>query len=462
MSSVEPLVAHIARTTFDDLPAAAVTAAKIFVLDTFSCAMAGSTGPSTAEALAAAQAWGRGDDATVWAHGVKLPGPSAALINAYQIHCLEFDCVHEGSVIHPMSSLMSALLAEAERQTRATGRRFSGREMIAAIVLGIDVACSIGVCSKAPMRFFRPAAIGGFGAATACAKLRGFDKAQIWNTLGIMYGQTSGTMQAHVEGSKLLGLQVGFAARGALVACDLAAAGIEGPKDVISGQWGYLPLFEGDYDLQPAWSQFGKVWRVCEVGHKPFPSGRLTHYAVDALQRMRAAHRFTAEQVAAIEIVCPPLPHRLVGRPDRADATPNYAKLCLGYVCARALIRGTVDPSDFTEDALRDATTHALAGKVRVILDGNPDLNAFGPQTITVTLIDGQRHRLTIDKAIGDPLNPLPRDRQIEKFWRCWDLAARPLPRDRGERLIAAIDRLETVADVTDLVHLVSPPGAGA
>ncbi|MBT7450626.1 MAG: MmgE/PrpD family protein, partial [Rhodospirillaceae bacterium] len=96
---VEPMVAHVMGTSFADLPTAAVDAAKIFVLDTFSCALAGSTGPSSDEALAAAKLWGIGDGARVWARSERLPPTSAAVVNAYQIHCLEFDCVHEGGVL---------------------------------------------------------------------------------------------------------------------------------------------------------------------------------------------------------------------------------------------------------------------------------------------------------------------------------------------------------------------------
>ncbi|MCB2106805.1 MAG: MmgE/PrpD family protein [Rhodobacteraceae bacterium] len=457
-TTVEPLAAHIARTSFADLPEAAVKAAKVFILDTFSCAIAGSTGPSAAETLAAARGWGTGEEATVWAQGTRLPGPSAALVNAYQIHCLEFDCVFERGVIHPMSSLMSALLSEAERQTTLTGRAFTGKEFITAVAVGIDTSCSIAACSNAPMRFFRPAAVGGFGAAAACAKLRGYDKMQVWNTLGVMYGQTSGTMQAHVEGSMLLGLQVGFAARNALVACDLVAAGIEGPKDVISGQWGYLPLFEGDYDMEPVWSEIGKVFRLTQVGHKPFPSGRLTHFAVDGLQQLQAKHGFAPSDIAHIEVRCPPLAHRLVGRRPRLGAEPNYSKLCIPFVAARTLMTGGVLQDDFTPEILNDPATHALAEKVTVILDDNPDLNAFGPQTITVRLASGAIHEITIERAIGDPRNPLPRERQIEKFWRCWDLAAKPLPRENGERLIERIDHLDSVESVGELVGLVTPP----
>ncbi|MDX2144064.1 MAG: MmgE/PrpD family protein [Rhodospirillaceae bacterium] len=455
---VARLVDHVVGTTYEALPSSVVQAAKIFILDTFSCALAGTTGPSADEVVSATRSWGQGDDAGVWGRSLRLPGPSAALVNAYHIHCLEFDCVHEGGVLHPMSSLMAALMAETERHTARGGKPVTGKEFIAAVAAGIDVSCSIAVASKAPMRFFRPASVGGFGSTAACAKIRGFTRDQTWNALGVMYGQTSGTMQAHVEGSKLLGLQVGFAARGAVASCDLVAAGVEGPKDILTGVWGYLPLFEGAYDIEPAWSQFGKVYRLTEIGHKPFPSGRLTHYAVDALQRLQAAHGFKADDVANVVCRVPPLPKRLVGRPDIADPLPNYAKLCLGYVCATALIKGTVDQFDFLPDALKRADVHALAARVEVIEDGNPDPNAFGPQTIIVTLKNGDQHEITITAAIGDPKNRFPRDRQIEKFWRCWNSTPQPLPQDNGQRLIEMIDSLERVPDMTALVRMMTPP----
>jgi 2-methylcitrate dehydratase PrpD len=456
LQSVERIVRHVADTPFAALPADAIKAAKIFIYDTFACGLAGSTGPATAEILNAAKGWGAGEDASVWGHGIRLPAPHAALVNAYQVHCLEFDCVHEPGVLHPMSSLMAAVMAEAERQ-KNLGTILSGKDLLTAAILGIDVACSLAEASKAPMRFFRPATAGGFGATAAIARLRGFSADQIWNALGILYGQTSGTMQAHVEGSKLLGLQVGFAARAAVTSCDLAASGFEGPKDIITGTWGFLPLLEGDYDIAPVWEQLGKTFQMTRISHKPFPSGRLTHFAVDALQRLQAQHGFTAGDVANVTCLVPPLPHRLVGRPDTPDPKANYAKLCLGYVCATTLIKGTVDQFDFQPDALARKDVHDLAEKVEVILDQNPDMNAFGPQTIRVRLNSGRKHAITIDAAIGDPRNPFTRPQQDEKFWRCWAAAPHPLKRENGERLVRMIDSLEDVADITALTALMTP-----
>ena len=47
-------------------------------------------------------------EATVWGSGERLPLAQAAMVNAYQVHCQEFDCVHEGAVVHPMAAVLPA------------------------------------------------------------------------------------------------------------------------------------------------------------------------------------------------------------------------------------------------------------------------------------------------------------------------------------------------------------------
>ena len=105
-----PLAELVARTRFEDLSPHAVAAAKTFILDTLGVGVAGSTGPRVTELIATLASWGERADATVWVDGRKLPAVQAAIANAYQIHSLEWDCVHEPAVVHPMATLFSALL----------------------------------------------------------------------------------------------------------------------------------------------------------------------------------------------------------------------------------------------------------------------------------------------------------------------------------------------------------------
>jgi aconitate decarboxylase len=449
MDAIAAFAEHVVRTSYDDLPDAAVAAAKTLILDSLGVGVVGSAGPWAGGLIRSASGWGRGGDARVWVHGARLPAPAAALCNAYQIHNSEFDCIHERAVVHPMAVLLAAALAHAER---AGG--VSGRDLLTAIVLGVDVGTGLGVASKAPLRFFRPATAGAFAATAAIGKLMGFDEEALLNAFGAVLGQLSGTMQAHSEGSLLLALQIGFNARNAVVACDLAATGLVGPRHPLEGPFGYFPLFEGDYDLAPVLRELGKIWRVGEVALKPFPSGRATHGVLDGVLALMREHRFGADDVARIEAHVPPLTQRLVGRPAHAGMTANQARLSVPYVVACALLEAGVDVDDFRPDALADTRRLALAERVTVVADDNPDPNALAPVKVSVLLNDGSRHEARVSAVYGSPARPMGREAQLAKFRRNWISGARPLAEAAGEQLIAQVDELEAVADISALVDL--------
>jgi aconitate decarboxylase len=447
MDAIVRLAEHVVTARDDDLPAAAITAAKTFILDSFGVAAAGSAAPWVAELVEAAR--GQGGDARVWVRGVRLPASQAALINGYQIHNSEFDCVHEAAVVHPMAVLLAASMAHAER---AGG--IGGRDFLTAVALGVDVGAGLGLAAKAPLRFFRPATAGAFAASAAIGRLMGFDVATLVHAFAITQAQLCGTMQAHAEGSPLLAMQIGFNARNALVACDLAATGIPGPHNVLEGPFGYLPLFEGDYDLGPVLDGLGKIWRIGEVAHKPWPCGRATHGVIDGELQLKRRHGFATDAVARVECLVPPLTQRLVGRPAHADMAVSYARLCVAYAVACALLHDTVDIADFAPAALADPRRLALAPRVALRADANPDGNALAPVRVAITLVDGAAHEIGIAQVYGSPARPMTREAHLAKFKRNWSAGALPLAAAAGEALVARIDALEQVADVTALVDL--------
>src|SRR5262245_15502204 len=182
MDAIRALSEHVARTGYGDLPPAAVRATKTFLEDTLGVGVAGSAGPWVEDLVGCLRGWGAADEASVWARGTRLPAPAAALANAYQIHNSEFDCVHDVAVVHPMAGVLSAALAEAERRGGV-----SGRDLLAAVALGVDVACHIGLASRAPLKFFRPGTAGGFGGTAAVGKLMGFDATTMVRAMGVVY-----------------------------------------------------------------------------------------------------------------------------------------------------------------------------------------------------------------------------------------------------------------------------------
>ncbi|WP_372620734.1 MmgE/PrpD family protein [Falsiroseomonas sp.] len=454
----QAFAAHAARIRHADLSPEAVAKAKTFLLDTLGVALAGSSGANVEAVRDLAISWGPGEEATSWLGGQRMSAGSAAIINAYLIHCLEFDCVHEGAVVHPMATLLSALLAWCERES-LRGRPVDGARFLAAMAVGVDVAGLLGVATDAPLRFFRPATAGGFGATAAIANLAGFDAATTRSAFGHMYGQTCGTLQPHLEGSPLLGLQIGFNARGAIAAADLAAAGMQGPLDVFTGRYGYYTLIEdGQLHADRIEAALGREWQITQLAHKPFPSGRLTHGVVHGLRDLMARHGFAPDDIA--EVVCrvPPLVRRLVGRPDMPDPASNYAKLCLPFVAGVFLAKGRCDVPDFRGEALRDQRVHAFAARVRHEADGNTDENALDPQEISVRLASGAVHTIHLPHVYGHPEAALTAAENEEKFFRCCRHAEPSVPEARARRILDMVAGIEALPDIAALVAAVAGP----
>ena len=190
MTAAARFAAHALDTQFTDLPAAVIERAKVFVLDSLGVGIAGSSVEGGAGLLRIASGWGD-PLVPVWGRAVRLSAPAAAFINAWQMHNQEFDCLHEGAVVHAMATVLPVALAAAELRGGV-----SGAELIAAIAVGVDIAAGLGLASQAGFRFFRPGTAGGFGAVAAAARVLGLDKRSLAGAFAWQLAQASGTMQA--------------------------------------------------------------------------------------------------------------------------------------------------------------------------------------------------------------------------------------------------------------------------
>ncbi|WP_419814500.1 MmgE/PrpD family protein [Glacieibacterium sp.] len=434
-------VDHALATEWGELAPATQAAARTFLHDTLAVGIAGRNAPFADSVFAAAQGWsGAGGTGLVLGRPhARLTTPHAAFVNGYQIHSQEFDCVHEPAVAHPMASIGAVLLAEAGRAP------VSGADFLAAMVGGVDVMATLGVAARGPLKFFRPATAGIFGSIAALCRLRRLAPDVATNAFGYGLAFVSGTMQAHVEGKPTLAVQVAAAARSAIEAVDLAAAGLEGPQGSIDGPFGYLSLFENDVDLAPVLAQLGTIRRIEELSWKPFPSGRAAHGAIMALQDLVAKHDITPATLERFTYRAPPLINRLVGRRPFAGMSVAYARLCFAWLGAVVLTRGTLDLADFTPERLGDPALLALAERIHVATDENPDAAAFVPAVATVTLKSGEAISHVVTRQFGSPEWPLNRSEHLAKAARCLEFGG--IAEVHGP-LTLLIDDLDAVDDV--------------
>lgn len=458
---LDALIALVTGTRFADLPEATTERAATFLLDTLGVGIAGVRAPRFDELVAMAATWGAGDEAALLGSAQRLPAGAAALVGGYQIHAQEFDGVYEPGVILPMAPLCAALLAHLGRR-RARGLSTSGAALATALVVGLEVSCSLAGAARSAMKFFRPGPTGGFSALSALLSLEGASPDLARRAYGILYSQISGTMQAHEEGSMMLAMQMGFNARAALTAFDLAQAGFSGPERIFDGRFGYFPLFESEGDLAGAFAAFGAPWKITRLSHKPFPSGRVTHGMAHTMLRLRREEGLAPAQVARVRIEFPPLGFRLVGRPIRTDMTPNYARLCAAYVGASALTRGSAGLADFLPAAVTDPAVVALGMRTETAAFDWPDANAFFPQRITVVRTDGRETLHELPHAWGHPEMPLTQAENLAKFRDCLAFAGVDPGQPAAGRVAAACADLVRLPDLAalqdDLARLV--PGA--
>ena len=444
----ERLVDLVLAHDYADLPIEVVAMAKVFLADTLAVGVAGSSQSGAAHIMSALA---RGGSCGILGRaGLRLSPYDAALLNGFQIHCLEWDALHEHSVVIALCVTTAALSSEV--QSRSSTNPVSGRQLITAFVTGIETAVFFGSAAATGPRFFRPSTAGLMGAAMAIGRTRGFTQPQLLDLLGLAYSQVGGTMQAHWEGSEALAMQIGFAARAALTAADLVQAGLTGPHDVIDGKFGYFKLIETAGSLDEDFRSWASPWKVTELAHKPFPAGRATQAALTAIIDIKREAEFGMSDVEAFTVHVPPLINLLVARPFNPAMSPEYARLCMQFVAPQMIEHGIIDPRHFVSETFASAAALAFAGRVHVVLDDNPDPNALAPQTIELKLNDGRSFKRLIETPLGSPGNALSRASQLEKAQFCFELGGLA---KSAEALFDAASGLDQMADAADLFHIV-------
>lgn len=424
---------------------ATAAAARVFILDSLGTGLSGSRIPWSQQLLALAHTWGGAGEVCVWGKTRTLSAPLAAMVNGYQIHNQEYDCVHEQAVVHPMAVILSSLMAFAEY------RHISGQDFTRALCMAVDVATLLGVASQGGMGFFRPGICGAMGAAAGLACLGKLTPDQVRHTLGITYSQLSGTMQAHEEGSPVLPMQIGFNARNAVMAVQMAEAGLQGPRRFLQGSFGFYSLFEKAGNLAQVLTGLG-AGEVKYISHKPFPTGRTAHGVLNALQRLEADNGLDIAKIDRIEVSAPPLILRLVDRPAFPDMSPAYARLCLGYVVAMFLVHKTVKVEHFDEDFIKKDRQRwqPLADKVHIQVNAVRDPNALVPQQVKVLMQDQSEMAIEMVSVTGSPECPLSEAQHLAKFQGCVQSASLNLNAERIVQLVADLDNLADMKTLAD------------
>ncbi len=389
-SSLHPEVTQRALALMSDLVGSIVRAAG--------------EGESTPAVLAMLRRMGMDGDGpcTVFGLNRRYGAAAAALLNGTLGHSLDFDDTHADSSLHPSAPVVPAALAAAQLTDA------SGEDLIAAIVIGFEVACRVGMALDPTAHYargFHPTATAGnFGAAAAAGRLFKLDTAGMISAFGVAASQASGSLQFLENGAWNKRYQVGEAAMKGLMAASLAAEGFHGAAEALEGRHGFLRGYSDGADSARIASGLGQVWETLRIGVKPYPACRYTHAAVDGILTLRSRHGLHPDEVSRVTVGLHRNGMALVGDPAEAKRRSRSivdGQFSMPFAAAVALTRGRFGWDDY--DLLGQPEIDRLSDRVDTFrdesLEGLP--HPFGA-TLAIEA-RGTRYDMRIPDPSGEP-----------------------------------------------------------
>ncbi len=374
-------------------------------LNWFGCAIGAARHESVNAALAAVALLQPAQQSSVLGRNELVDMASAALLNGISSHTFDFDDTHLKTIIHPAGPVASALLALAEH------RGFSGRALIDALVLGIDVSCRVGNAMY-PDHYDRgwhiTGSTGTLGAAAGCARLLGLDTQQTAMALGIAASQPIGMREQF--GSMTKPFHPGAAARAGLMSALLASQGFTASPKALEAPRGMMQTVSTKNDWSEITGALGQRFEISFNSYKPFACGIVIHPAIDACAQLRA-QGVRPEQVERIELRVHSLVLELTGKKEPADGL--QAKFSVYHGCAAGLTYGHAAEDEFSDDVVNRADMVALRRKVVATVDDTID---EASADVTAVLKDGRRVHVFVEHAIGSLQNPMTDEMLEAKF----------------------------------------------
>lgn len=439
--------AFVAATSFDRLPADLVEATKNAILDTIAVILAGSGASAAIGVRRMVSSWGGHPHSTLIGAAERLPPVAAAFVNAAAAHQYDFDDTHDEAVVHPTANSFTAALALAEAAEGA-----AGRDLLTAIACANEITCRLGLALTGNLFDYpwtRPPVLGTFGAAAAAAHVLGLAPDRIRSTFGLTLHQACNTLEClYAPGSEVRGLRDGFSARNGVTAALMAGQGIVGDGSAFEGRFGlFNAFFCGDYRPAILTDGLGERWEAANISIKPWPSARETHAAIHAALELKRTHGFEAGDLRDVLLT--------VGRPNlefcepgdqrRRPARRMDALSSLPFAIATALTKGRVTLQGYTDEAIRDPATLALAARIRWQLDAGIEEGTIEGGRIRLTLADGRVLDGAARHGFGHPGTPLPAQVRLAKLDDCVAMMPNPLPPERVQRIVEVVAALDTL-----------------
>lgn len=404
------------------------------------CAIGAARHEAAEAAVAAVDMLAPAPQATLLGRVEKVDMASAAMINGITSHTFDFDDTHLKTIIHPAGPVASAVLALAEHQG------LSGRAVLDALVLGIDVACRVGN-TMYPDHYDRgwhiTGSTGMLGAAAGCARLLELGRKKTAMAIGIAASQPVGLREQF--GTMTKPFHPGGAARAGLMSALLASRGYTASERALEAPRGFVQVVSDKRAWNEITDELGQRFEISFNTYKPFACGIVIHPSIDACVRLRE-QGVKPEDIERIDLRVHSLVLELTGKKKPVDGLQG--KFSVYHGCAVGLIYGRAGEAEYADSVVTDPRVIAVRDKVNAVVDDSIEEAAAH---VTALLKDGRKIEVVVEHAIGSLQNPLS-DQQLEAKFSA--LAEPVLGAGKVAEITAACWALADLKDVRELTRL--------
>lgn len=393
------LAAFVSGTETAHIPTPVLDEAGRAFLNIAGCMLGGAHHDAVERTFRTVSPLNGGPQARVIGRSETLGLLDAAMVNCQASAAHAFDDTHLATVIHPAGPIASPLLAEAERMLT------SGADFLAALAIGIEVACRAAAMLMTPpaepeLGWYMTGIACPLGAAAAIARLRGLPEDQTVMALGLAATESAGFRQTH--GSMCTSLVPAQAARAGYLAALLAEQGVTAKEETLEGARGFADSFAAKAHLPHATDGLGKRWEMLANMAKPYPCGIVIHPALDGCLEITRRPGFDAAKITRVSLSVDPLCLYLCDRPTPPDS--QLAQVSLQHWVAAALTQGAAGIAEGSEAAVADRAIQAVRGRVEA---GPDETVGRAGAIVRVEQSDGAGFEHRVDHGVGSLERPM-------------------------------------------------------
>jgi len=335
----------------------------------------------------------------------------AAMLNGMSAHAPEMDDGVRFGNYHPGASIISALLAVAEKENMNAEHFFKG--MMAGYEASVNLAIALQPSHK-KRGFHTTATCGVIGSAIGVAVMLNYSIKELKTALTLAVTSSSGLLEATRDHSNIKPFHTGKAASNGITAAYLAVTGYQGGDDVLGGKEGFFHAMS-DEEL-PAIFLDEDVYAIDLVYLKPYAACRHAHPAIEAALLIRKSGIDNSQTIQAIDIETYDIAIR--GHNHKVAHDTHSAKMSTPFSVAAALVYGQADLNAFSKESLQNSEIKRLAGLVQIRANEvmSRQVPEMRPARVTIRTSLDEAVTEQVDLPRGEPERPLTQEEVFGKF----------------------------------------------